>query len=255
MVSLGVLLLAAYETARISVPTIYDALRGGADMRVCDKRLDSWSRHLIEQAQVNIETAGRGHIEPGKSYVVMSNHQSHYDIPVLFQSLGLSIRMVAKKELFRIPIMGGGMHGAGFVEIDRSNRHDAVRSLNAAREHMINQQLSLWIAPEGTRSRDGRMGPFKRGGFYLALESGLEILPVTIEGTLAVHQAKTWQVNKGRTVRVTVSPSIDPKAYGKPRVRELMAEVRRRIAQYLPASLDAADDVEEAQPDSAPAEG
>ena len=113
MPSLGVLLLAAYETAKISVPTIFDALRGGANMRVCDRRLDSWSRHLVEQAGLEIETLGREHIEPGKSYVVMSNHQSHYDIPVMFQSLGLSIRMVAKKELFRIPIMGGGMHGAG----------------------------------------------------------------------------------------------------------------------------------------------
>ncbi|HEX2880623.1 MAG TPA: lysophospholipid acyltransferase family protein, partial [Polyangiaceae bacterium] len=220
--------------ARISVPTIIDALQGGADPRVCDKRLDSWSRHLVQQARLNIETQGRELIEPGRSYIVMSNHQSLYDIPVMFQSLQIPIRMVAKKELFRIPVMGGGMRGAGFIEIDRQNRHAAVRSLNEARERLLADQTSLWIAPEGTRSVDGRLGEFKRGGFHLALEAGLHILPATIDGSLLVHRSGGSRVNKGVTVKVTVSPSIDTAAYGKQNVRELMEEVRSRIARYLP---------------------
>jgi 1-acyl-sn-glycerol-3-phosphate acyltransferase len=228
------LLFAGYETARISVPTIIDALHGGADPRVCDKRLNSWSRRLVRQARLKIETQGRELIEPGRSYIVMSNHQSLYDIPVMFQSLQIPIRMVAKKELFRIPVMGGGMRGAGFIEIDRQNRHAAVRSLNEARERLLADQTSLWIAPEGTRSVDGRLGDFKRGGFHLALEAGLQILPVTIDGSLLVHRSGSSHVNKGVTVRVTVSPSVDPAAYGKQNVRELMDEVRSRIARYLP---------------------
>ncbi|HTM46972.1 MAG TPA: lysophospholipid acyltransferase family protein [Polyangiaceae bacterium] len=234
MLSLGTLLLAAYETAKISVPTIVDALGGGADVRVCDRRLDSWSAQLLKQAGVSLQTAGLELIEPKTSYIVMSNHQSLYDIPVLFQGLKIPIRMVAKKELFRIPIMGGGMRGAGFVEIDRSNRHQAVRSLNAAREQMLRDHISLWIAPEGTRTEDGRMGEFKRGGFYMAIESGFPILPVTIDGTLAVHRSGSPSVHQGETVKVTVSPSLDPGEYGKPRVRELMTEVRRRISEHLP---------------------
>jgi 1-acyl-sn-glycerol-3-phosphate acyltransferase len=232
--SLVTLLLAGYETARISVPTIIDALQGGADPRVCDKRLDSWSRHLVQQAKITIETQGRELIERGRSYIVMSNHQSLYDIPVMFQSLQIPIRMVAKKELFRIPVMGGGMKGAGFIEIDRQNRHAAMRSLNEARERLLADQTSLWIAPEGTRSLDGRLGEFKRGGFHLALDAGLHILPATIDGSLLAHRAGSNQVNKGVTVKVTVSPSIDPASYGKQNVRELMDEVRARIAQHLP---------------------
>jgi len=232
---MAVLLLAAYETAKISLPTIVDALRGGADPRVCDQRLDSWSRNLLNQAQVSIETRGRELIQPGQSYIVMSNHQSLYDIPVLFQSLLIPIRMVAKKELFRIPVMGGGMRGAGFIELDRKNRHEAVRSLNRARERLLADKTSLWIAPEGTRSIDGTLGEFKRGGFYLAIESGLSILPVTIDGSLRIHRAGMGTVHKGLTVTVTVSPSIDPSRYSKQEVRQMMDDVKQAIARHLPS--------------------
>lgn len=232
--SLATLLLAAYETAKISVPTIVDALQGGADPRICDKRLSSWANHLLQQAKLRVETQGRELIEPGRSYIVMSNHQSLYDIPVMFQALQIPVRMVAKKELFRIPVMGGGMRGAGFIEIDRQNRHAAVRSLNEARERLLADQTSLWIAPEGTRSVDGRLGEFKRGGFHLALEAGLHILPATIDGSLRAHRSGSNHVNKGVTVRVTVSPSIDPVGYGKQNVRELMDRVRECIARHLP---------------------
>src|SRR4051794_9594774 len=104
--SADVLVLAAYETVKICVPTIVDGLLGRVSPRVCDQRLDSWSRGLLRAAKVRVETEGHEHIVPGESYVVMSNHQSHFDVPVLFQALGIPLRMVAKRELFRIPIMG-----------------------------------------------------------------------------------------------------------------------------------------------------
>lgn len=236
MLSLDVLALAAYETSKISIPTIVDGMRGLVDPRVCDRRLFSWARHLVAQARIRLETTGLERIEPGKSYIVMSNHQSHYDIPILFEALGIPIRMVAKTELFRIPIMGPGMRAAGFVELDRGNRRQAIQSLSSARARLIKDHISLWIAPEGTRSKDGSLQPFKRGGFHLALEAGLSILPVSISGSIDVHRAHTVEVHKGKTVRVAVSSVIDPAEYGRKGVRELMEAVRAAIAQGLDPS-------------------
>src|SRR5690606_31804373 len=115
--SLGVLVRAAIETTRISVPTIADALTGRTNYAVCDRRLDGWSRSLLQQAKVSLQISGREHIDKRRSYVVMSNHQSHYDIPVVFQALGIRVRMIAKTELFRIPVMGRAMLDSGFIEL------------------------------------------------------------------------------------------------------------------------------------------
>ena len=146
MFSADVIALAALETVKICVPTILDGWLGRVDARVCDRRLDSWSKALLRVAKVNVITQGREHVQPGESYVVMSNHQSHFDIPVVFQALGIPMRMVAKKELFRIPVMGPAMRYSGFVEVDRARRTRAVKSLSAARERMTRDGTSVWIA-------------------------------------------------------------------------------------------------------------
>ena len=233
MFSADVLALAAYETAKICVPTIIDGWLGRVDARACDRRLDSWSRNLVALARITIDTRGREHIVPGESFVVMSNHQSHFDIPVVFQALGIPVRMVAKKELFRIPVMGSAMRYSGFVEVDRSRRTRAVRSLTAARERLQRDQTSVWIAPEGTRSLDGTLGTFKRGGFHLALDAGLRILPVAVDGTLRVLRAKETVVHKGQTVRVVVRPPIDVAEFGRARTDQLVSAVRTSIEAGL----------------------
>ena len=94
MFSLGVLVRAAIETTRISVPTIADALTGRTNHTLCDQRLEGWSRNLLRHAKVSLQISGREHIDRRRSYVVMSNHQSHYDIPVMFQALGTRVRMI-----------------------------------------------------------------------------------------------------------------------------------------------------------------
>jgi 1-acyl-sn-glycerol-3-phosphate acyltransferase len=230
-----VLALAAFETAKICVPTILDGWRGRVDARVCDRRLDSWSKALLRVARVNVLTVGREHVQAGESFVVMSNHQSHFDIPVVFQALGIPLRMVAKKELFGIPVMGPAMRYSGFVEVDRARRTRAVKSLSAARERMTRDGTSVWIAPEGTRSMTGEVAKFKRGGFHLAIDAGLRILPVTVDGTLRIHRAGDTTVHKGQTVSVTVRPPIDAPAYGRARTDELVAATREAILAGLPA--------------------
>jgi len=234
--SADVLTLAAYETVKICVPTILDGWLGRVSARKCDQRLDSWSRNLVRLARITIDARGRENLVAGESFVVMSNHQSHFDIPVVFQALGIPIRMVAKQELFRIPVMGSAMRYSGFVEVDRSRRAKAVRSLSAARARLQSDQTSVWIAPEGTRSLDGQLGTFKRGGFHLAMDAGLRILPIAVDGTLHVLRSKETQVHKGRTVRVLIRPPVDVQSYTRTRTDELVATVRATIVQALEES-------------------
>jgi len=234
MPSLGFVASVWLETLRISLPTIVDAARGTVSPEVCNERLEAWSRRLLKHAEVRLEVNGREHVTLGTGYIVMSNHQSSYDIPVLFQALQVPLRMVAKKEIFRIPFAGRAMHAAGFVEVDRENRRRAISALLTARRH-LDASMSVWIAPEGTRSRSGHLGPFERGGFLLATSSGTPILPVTIDGTRHTLPAARLTVRRGNTVRVTISAPINPADYAPDGIDRLMAVTWDAIAQNLPA--------------------
>jgi 1-acyl-sn-glycerol-3-phosphate acyltransferase len=228
------------DTGRISVPTVVESLLRTLPPDASERRLDWWSRKLLHDAGVSIDVSGREHAgEPGEPsenaepFVVMSNHQSLYDIPVLFQSGLGRIRMVTKAELFRVPVWGRAMEAAGFIRIDRRDREQAVGALRDRGGSLLAAGTRVWIAPEGTRSRTGLLGPFKSGGFRMALELGVRILPVAIEGTRAVLPAEGFVVQTGKHVKVTLLPPIDPAAYGVDRRRELMADVRRAIATAL----------------------
>jgi 1-acyl-sn-glycerol-3-phosphate acyltransferase len=226
------LLHAVAETARVSAPTLLDAGLGRLTRESCDARLDSWSRRIVEHAKIELTTIGLEHAPPDESMVVMSNHQSLYDIPLLYRALRRPLRMVAKRELFRVPLWGSAMRSAGFVEIDRSDRARAIESLSNAKS-LLAQGVSLWIAPEGTRSADGRLGPFKRGGFHLAEEAGSRILPVTVVGSDRVLGARGRTVHDGVAVSVVLHPPVDPKNFGPERRNELIAAVRSAIASAL----------------------
>jgi 1-acyl-sn-glycerol-3-phosphate acyltransferase len=233
-VSVPIIARAVVETGRICVPTVVESVLGrGRDMSLYDERLFSWAERLVKAAEIDLHVSGRENMPPGESFVVMSNHQSHYDILVLFEALEIRVRMVAKTELYKIPIFGGAMRISGFVEIDRGDRRQAVEALRGAKR-AIDAGTSIWIAPEGTRSHTGRVAPFKKGGFHLALDSGARILPVSIAGTVRVLRPHDWKIHKGCRVQVTVSPPIDPKDYGPERRDELMAAVREAICAPLP---------------------
>jgi 1-acyl-sn-glycerol-3-phosphate acyltransferase len=233
--SLGLSLRNMYETLAISAPTVVDVMAGRLTKATCDERLASWSRAVLANARIDLEVAGRENLKPGETYLVMSNHQSLYDIPVLFQAIGANIRMIAKRELFHVPIFGRALAAAGFVSIDRRDRNAAIRSLTHAQD-LLDGGTHVWIAPEGTRSRTGELLPFKKGGFYLALQSGLQILPVTIRGTRAALPAKGLRSTAGARVHVTLHPPIDSATYaarGKAGRDALMADIRRTMERAL----------------------
>lgn len=220
---------AAFHTLRICIPTVIQSALGTLTTPTCDARLDSWSASLVRYAKIELDVSGLEHAPLDEAFVVMSNHRSHYDIPVLFQALRpRRLRMVAKAELFRVPIWAGAMRAAGFVEVNRSNRIAAMRSLERARE-AIRGGTSIWIAPEGTRGTGEELGSFKKGGFHLAVGAEARILPVAVLGTERVLPARGTHITDGQRIVVRVLPPIDPKQHPEPHLKGLMAAVRASI--------------------------
>jgi 1-acyl-sn-glycerol-3-phosphate acyltransferase len=235
--SLALSLQNVYETLVISWPTVVDALANRVTMRECDIRLASWAAEIAKNSAYDLEVVGRDNLGTrGESFLVMSNHQSLYDIPVLFHVLGANLRMITKAELFKVPVFGPAMKHAGFISIDRSNRERAMKSLAVAKEK-VEGGLNVWIAPEGTRSKTGELLPFKKGGFNLAIEAGLKVLPVTLCGTREILPAKGTRSRPHAEVRVTIHPPIDAKPYatrGLKAGREaLMKDVRAALQSGL----------------------
>ncbi|MDF3069842.1 MAG: uncharacterized protein K0R38_5443 [Polyangiaceae bacterium] len=225
---------AIWQTLRISVPTIWESVRDTLTDEASDRRLMQWSLAIVERARVDLSVQGLEHAPVGESFVLMSNHQSLYDIPVIYQALQRRIRMVAKRELFQIPVWGRAMRRAGFIALDRDNRERSREALLASASE-LRHGTSIWIAPEGTRSPDGTLGEFRKGGFHLALRSGARILPITIIGTREVLPAKGLRITNGCQVRVVVHAPVDPAGYGEERRDELVAVVRSAIASALPS--------------------
>lgn len=231
--TLAHLATAIYETAVISAPTVVEGLIGTLTPQKCDDRLQDWSRKLLADAEIKLEVTGFENAPAGETFVIMSNHQSLYDIPVMFQALRRRVRMVAKAELFKIPGWGKAMRLAGMVEVDRGDRAQAIQSLGAAKA-ALSQGTNIWIAPEGTRGPGGTsLLPFKKGGFYLASGAGARILPVAIVGTSQVLAAHGRSVKPGVTVRVHVMPAIATTDYASS--EPLIAAVRGAITDGIAA--------------------
>ncbi len=225
-----------YETARISIPTVLDGLRHTGSPEKADARLMDWSARILRCANAKLDVVGEPIPDPSETFIVISNHQSLYDIPVMYQTLNRRLRMVAKSELFRVPIWSHAMRESGMIELDRSDRRRSMESLKAAGA-TIRAGTNVWMAPEGTRSRTGVIGPFKSGAFHLALDAGVRILPITVDGTGKVLPAKGYSMTPGLTIRVVVHAPVDPADFGRKRRVELTAHVRRIIASGLPPEL------------------
>jgi 1-acyl-sn-glycerol-3-phosphate acyltransferase len=180
---------------------------------------------VVETAQVQLDIRGREHIPVGQAVVLMSDHQSHLDIPILFVSFGGRLRMVAKRELFRIPLFGPAMRRAGIVEVDRSGDRDRARAAMSNAAEAMAAGTSIWIAPEGTRSADGRLGTFKKGGFLLAKQARAPILPVAIDGSRHILPKHARSMQAGVPVKVTFGVPIAPEGP----VDALMAAVRAHL--------------------------
>jgi 1-acyl-sn-glycerol-3-phosphate acyltransferase len=195
--------------ARVTAPSLVDVLRGDLSRATVDERVRWFSQRVIEILDVQLTSTGAELVPPGRAYVYMSNHQSHLDIPMLYATLpSPTIRMLGKKELFRIPLWGRGLRAAEFIEVDRSNHARAVQSIAHAAQ-LVKDGVSIYLAPEGTRSRDGRIGALKKGGFHLALGTGAPIVPVAISGTIDILPRGAKVMRTGQSVSVTIGAPIE----------------------------------------------
>lgn len=191
-----------------------------------------WTWAILRAGGVSLKVSGLEHLDPSRQYVFMVNHQSNIDIPVLIQSLSnFQLRWLAKKELLWVPFFGWAMWAAKHIAVDRSDRASALKSLKRAKQR-IAAGISVVVFPEGTRSRDGRLLPFKRGGFLLAVQSGAPIVPVTINGSGALLPAGQWRLRPG-TIEVTVGKAISVDGFRAGKLRELADQVRQAISDHL----------------------
>ena len=194
--------------ARVTAPTIFDIARGDLARESVDERARWFGRRVVELLDVDLQVRGSERVAPDRAYVYMSNHQSHLDIPMLYATLpSPTIRMLAKKELFQIPVWGRGLRAAEFIEVDRGNHQRAMRSIEDA-ARLVRDGVSIYLAPEGTRSRDGKIGKLKKGGFHLALGTGAPIVPVAIRGTIDILPRGGKVMQRGRRVDVTIGAPI-----------------------------------------------
>jgi len=180
---------------------------------------------------IRVVVTGRDRLDPKQTYIFMSNHVSDVDPPVLIPWLPKRTSVLVKKELFRIPVLGTAMRVAHLVPVDRHNRDAAVQSVRDAAE-VIRAGLDMTVFPEGTRSRDGRLLPFKKGPFYLAMESGCPVVPVTIVGTYEILAKGKFFLRRG-TVELVFHDPLWPKNFQDRDA--LIAATREAIAGSLPA--------------------
>jgi 1-acyl-sn-glycerol-3-phosphate acyltransferase len=193
-----------------------------------------WSRAIARLTGLRVEVESRVPLDLGRSYVFMANHLSTVDIWALYIALPIPPRMLAKKQLAAIPLLGWAMWAGRFIFIDRGNAAAARRSIDRAKERIRGGE-SVLIFPEGTRSRDGQMLPFKKGGFHLAIDAGAPIVPVSIEGSREAMPAGTLLVRGGR-VKIKIGVPIETAGLSEEDREQLLDRVRAEIVALLSRS-------------------
>jgi len=184
----------------------------------------AWARGVLFLSRIKVNVRGTTNIRSDESKIYMSNHLSNFDIPVLLAHLPIQFRWLAKTELFRIPVFGFALKRAGYIPIDRTNLRSAIASLKRAAD-IIRGGVSVLVFPEGTRSRDGRLRSFKKGGFVMAMESGVSITPVILRGTWEIMSKSGLRISPGDAT-LEVLPAIDASAFSGRKKEDLMDRVR-----------------------------
>lgn len=191
-----------------------------------------WARISLALANVRVTVTGTEQL-PAGPVIFMSNHQSNFDILALLSGLPRQIHMIAKKELFDIPVFGASMRRGGYIPLDRSDGRKALKSMDNAAA-MIRSGKSVVMFPEGTRSKDFNLLPFKRGGFLLALRAGVPVVPVTINGSGRINPAGKTRLYAGQ-INIHLHPPLAT-ATGTSRAEAenlLMGQVQNAITSTL----------------------
>jgi 1-acyl-sn-glycerol-3-phosphate acyltransferase len=201
----------------------------------------SWARLLLGAAGVTVTVAGTDRVSRTDAQIIVANHQSWFDILAIFSVLPVEVRFVAKKELFAIPFFGTVLKSLGHIRLDRTNLKAAIAAYGVAARYIGDQRLSVLVFPEGTRSRTGKLQPFKTGPFVLAIESGAPVVPVYVAGTFGIMPKGTVRVRPS-AVHVAIAAPIPTRGLVIEDREALRDRTRAAIAGMRAASVDAPRD-------------
>lgn len=188
-----------------------------------------WAWVLLKVSFVKVRVVGKEKINPDESYVIISNHQSFYDILVLVIHLGIPFRWIIKKELRKVPLFGYALYASKNVFVDRTDRESSVRSIKEGMK-ALPKGVGIIFFAEGTRTEDGSIGSFKKGGFITAIASQRKILPVTVIGSRDILPKGKWAFTPGR-VTIAISEPIETDGYSEDNVDDLMKKTRTAIVR------------------------
>ncbi len=181
---------------------------------------------------IKVDVIGRENIDRKKTYIFMANHLSLIDGPLLFWLIPQSLRVLQKKEIFRYPVIGLAMRLARFVPVDRSGLKSGKKSIDRAVELIRKKGYSFLIFPEGTRSRDGQIQPFRRGAFFLAVDSQVPVIPISISGSYELMPKGNLSIKKGR-IKVVFHPEVSVQGLSKDDIPAFMKKMRECIVSSL----------------------
>lgn len=222
-------------TGYIAILAILRNLFSHVDRPWVDRTIQTWTRNLLKMVEVDYKIYNPHQVIPPKNRatLIVCNHVSLFDIPLSFLAFPQhSMRMLAKKELLRVPFFGRSLQVAEFPSIDRHNRQQAIQDLKKIRE-LMESGILVWVAPEGTRSKDGKLGPFKKGAFITAIEAEAIIIPIGIKGAADILPAKSLNLNLHQRAEVHIGKPIDAALYKLENKDELIHKVRESMLELL----------------------
>ena len=224
--TIWIVLWAAAATTVLFLPmTVAGLMSRTGDLAFNISKL--WAYVMLSVSFVRCEVKHREKIQKGISYIIVSNHQSLFDILALVTTLKIQFRWIIKQEIFRVPFFGYALYASRNIFIDRSHRDRAIESINRGIDRLP-EGRSVMVFAEGTRSPDGRIREFKKGGFVPAVMRNIPILPVTVNGSRQVLPKGSLAARAG-TIQVVVGDPIDTSGYTTDRIDELIARTRRTI--------------------------
>ena len=205
---------------------------GGSGRTVHFRCAVPWAKVILRVCGIRVNVHGRENVNPEAPRIYMCNHQSFFDIWTLLAFLPVDFKFILKQELMNIPLLGPAMKQAGYIGVERKDPRKAVKSIALAAKR-IKDGASVLIFPEGTRSVDGRLQSFKRGGFNLAFKSGCDIVPVVINGSNRIATKGSLRINKG-SYSLHIGGPISLSDYGKKDIQSLMDNIHQVMAEQLP---------------------
>jgi 1-acyl-sn-glycerol-3-phosphate acyltransferase len=234
-------LVALVSTVYTAVKILGAAALGAKDFpRIAQEAPRKWAASLLWAAGATVEVEGLEHLPPGEPAILVANHESWFDVFAMVAYLPINYRFVGKIELTKIPFFGPAWLACGHIAIDRSNREKAIESLRVAGEALRRDAAVVVMFPEGTRSTDGSLLPFKKGAFVLALQTGVPVVPVGVGGSREIMPKGSWRIRPG-TIHIAIGPPIEVKGRGEEDRDGLMREARKEVERLRSRRLESGE--------------